>query len=120
MHKGRHRFDVPSSERVKAHSKKDTARWCKGIVGREHIKEWLQRAESYLHDWQTLTCINCDKQFDSRWPCRDCGQFKCGGHREPFTRQRRKYPHESMGAPANECYGPRFREGTSYRRRRDG
>lgn len=110
MHRAKHKLSSSDDEHVKAHSKKDTVRWCKGVEGREHVKEWLQRAESYLHDWQTLTCLNCGKTFDSRWPCRECGQFKCGGHREPFIRQHRKYPRQMSAS---------FRQGTGYRKQRD-
>ena len=108
----------PDAVAHKQPGKKDTKRWCKGKVGREHVKEWQVRHEFYLHDLQYLLCINCGKVFDYRYPCTECGEFKCGGHREPFHRQRRKYPHVPMGPPLSERHGTRFREGTSYRRKR--
>jgi hypothetical protein len=69
--------------------KKDTKRWCRGKVGREHEKKWVKnsRFDHYATTrvksvgWWTLTCSVCRKEFDY---CTDWigtkNRCKCGQH----------------------------------------
>lgn len=51
--------------------KKDTKRWCRGKVGREHITECrkgkeLKCAPSYCREqWRILICKVCGKELDN-------------------------------------------------------
>lgn len=76
---------------VKPKSKKDTKKWCKGKVGREHVPELTKQSwandrtcappERWMlqlmptrnwrcyHQW---VCANCGKVLDRWLPARDC------------------------------------------------
>jgi hypothetical protein len=95
----------PDAKTVSTPAKKDTIKWCKGIVGREHVKEWKPRPEPYLKDCRELVCINCEKKFDyfySGWSksenhncgaCFDCLPcLKCKKPGRDCKGHRRKYP----------------------------
>lgn len=72
-------------------NRKDTKRWCKGVPGREHIKEWIMRPDTLLPSGNKIaygsyifTCTICGREFDYCWPVfigfttkRVC---KCGHH----------------------------------------
>ena len=75
-------------------NKKDTRRWCKGVVGREHVKEWksfadiphadrIVNGEHVFNDWFELVCTVCGKEFDccyfTEWR-RKRFTCKCGKH----------------------------------------
>jgi DNA-binding XRE family transcriptional regulator len=59
-------------EKVKSHSRKDTKRWCKGKVGREH--EYQRRPKEFQWnphcrpirktDQVWVMCVNCGRQKD--------------------------------------------------------
>jgi hypothetical protein len=42
--------------------KKDTKRWCKGVVGREHVTEWKNKYPSFRQCIHVLTCKTCGKE----------------------------------------------------------
>lgn len=52
----------PLPEQPKFHSKKDTKKWCKGVVGREHDYEYqFPHGDSW--EWRLVPiCVNCGKQ----------------------------------------------------------
>lgn len=66
------------SVRPPAPSKKNTKKWCRGKVGREHkpvcvpYDEWENRPEGseFAKDWKLLVCSECEKQLDYWWPTR--------------------------------------------------
>jgi len=43
-------------------SKKNTKKWCRGKIGKEHTGEW--RDKGYCH---ILTCTKCGKHLDYKW-----------------------------------------------------
>lgn len=55
-------------------SKKDTKRWCRGRVGREHKPECRTYSEhkrvGYGPDWRLLICAECGKELDRYMPIR--------------------------------------------------
>src|SRR5258706_3641772 len=115
-----------------APGRKDTKRWCKGIISREHqFSEPIPRWEG--SSWADKICQNCGKKElinlrpgESPWrtghsadvvcsgcydclPCKKCGLpgRDCKGHR-------RKFPHVPMGRdPRTDA---EYRQGTSYRK----
>ena len=68
--------DIP-----KRGSRKDTRRWCRGKVGREHRYEWVEshRWASGNSGWKDLKCVECGrlKDFCSGW----LSGCKCGAHK---------------------------------------
>lgn len=68
-------------------NKKDTKRWCRGVPGREHRKEWVldQRYQCFPYRdmrWFSYRCTVCEKEFDY---CYASGRIfskvcKCGNH----------------------------------------
>lgn len=61
--------------------KKDTKRWCRGVVGRAHKPEWRlwkYRSLGLMRNWRELTCTVCERKLmtsrnpaewkDPRWP----------------------------------------------------
>lgn len=53
-------------------SKKNTKRWCRGVVGREHDAEWQSYVErkhcqglffEALKHWSVLVCKSCGKEI---------------------------------------------------------
>lgn len=55
-------------EQSKKRSKKNTRKWCKGVVGREHDFEWqIYRG---WQDWKVQVCNNCGKhgKHDFKFP----------------------------------------------------
>jgi hypothetical protein len=75
--------DIPETPRSRP--RKDTKRWCRGIVGREHRKRWVstlelsgflrtpqQKAqfaeENRRWHWQQEVCEICGRQFRLRNP----------------------------------------------------
>lgn len=66
------RGDLPPKPRVG--NKKDTKRWCKGVVGREHKLQCV-RYQEYKNsaigkDWRLLLCTECRKELDYWYPMR--------------------------------------------------
>ena len=57
-------------------SRKDTKRWCKGIVGREHKAEW-QENRRYPWGWYAFVCTACRKELDY------CRPIKWSGGKDP-------------------------------------
>lgn len=51
-------------------SKKDTKRWCRGVVGREHEPECRLSKYSFAQEWRDLVCKKCGKELDWWWPSR--------------------------------------------------
>ena len=47
-------------------SKKDTKKWCRGVVGREH--ELVCKEHNQLKSWRVLGCVKCGKQLDYWFP----------------------------------------------------
>ena len=53
-------------------SSKDTRRWCRGVVGREHDKQWTPDTERHVYSrlglpyYEVLRCVNCRKEFERR------------------------------------------------------
>lgn len=47
-------------------SKKNTKKWCRGVVGREHQPEC--RDDNRIKDWKVLTCSACGKHLDYYYP----------------------------------------------------
>jgi hypothetical protein len=75
--------DVPAEP--KRQSKKNTKRWCRGKVGREHRMEWIHdkkhdwgQARPPESGWWTYRCAECLKHFDYCWPIAQ--KCKCGQH----------------------------------------
>jgi hypothetical protein len=67
------RRTVVPSIRPQGGSKRNTKRWCRGVVGREHTPvctdyNELKRA-TYAKDWKVLVCTTCGKELDNYWPC---------------------------------------------------
>lgn len=60
------RHEKTPSEIAPHRSKKNTRRWCKGHVGREHTPVW-RNYKSYGH-WRMLVCTTCGKQLDHDFP----------------------------------------------------
>lgn len=52
--------------RAPSGSKKDTKRWCKGHVGREH--KLICVTDSFFKDRHILRCETCGKKLDFWWP----------------------------------------------------
>lgn len=55
-------------------SRRDTKKWCRGVVGREHTPEATNYTElkrlTYCEGWQVLVCTTCKKELDHYWPSR--------------------------------------------------
>lgn len=53
-------------------SSKDTKRWCRGVVGREHqpqCVDWAKHTRSTLKvEWRVLVCTACKKQLAYYFP----------------------------------------------------
>lgn len=55
--------------------KKDTKRWCKGVVGREHQGEWVKHeyemtvagTRKIIWLWNVKKCKVCGKQLEYDW-----------------------------------------------------
>lgn len=56
---------VPETPGPGKGSRKDTKRWCKGKVGREHVGVCMNRYEKYLIEWRELVCKNCGRRLDT-------------------------------------------------------
>lgn len=60
--------------RAPGRSNKDTKRWCRGKVGREHKPEcvdynkWKNQASNFATGWKVLLCSECGKELDYYWP----------------------------------------------------
>lgn len=55
-------------ETPKHRSKKNTRRWCKGKVGREHIPVWIKNNKYAMikdAEWLDYVCQDCKKVLDS-------------------------------------------------------
>jgi hypothetical protein len=62
------------SEVGKHRSSKNTRRWCKGVVGREHKPECVPHGEqSRGYDWRNWQCTACGKVLAHYWPLRLTG-----------------------------------------------
>lgn len=59
---------------------RDTKRWCKGVEGREHQKQWIPSHK--LRDWYDLKCTACEKQFDYCSGFFKTDRCKCGHHKQ--------------------------------------
>lgn len=70
------RHSPVSYEVVKRKSKKDTKRWCKGVIGVEH--EWEKITPRNVYKGMRLNvCRKCGKQDATtmEFLCRDCGEW---------------------------------------------
>lgn len=47
-------------------SRKNTKRWCRGVVGREHVPVCI--ADNRFKDWRILACKQCKRHLDRWWP----------------------------------------------------
>lgn len=71
------RQDKPPDAHRPVSGKKDTRRWCKGIVGREHKPECMNyaklagRVTSLSAEWRILACSVCGKELDHYYPWPD-------------------------------------------------
>lgn len=59
--------------RPQSGSSKDTKRWCRGVVGREHLPTCVDfadvKGEVYRkYGWKVLRCSVCSKHLDYYWP----------------------------------------------------
>ena len=59
-------------------SKKNKKRWCRGKPGVEHDKVWVKKVR-YNHDFWTLLCKNCGREFDIWFDGKICGKPKPEG-----------------------------------------
>lgn len=59
----KHAPPLEEVERTSPSKRKDTKKWCKGKVGREHNYEWGDDNYGSLH-YRTLRCLNCGKIKD--------------------------------------------------------
>lgn len=59
-------MDDQDNEIPKHRSKKNTKRWCKGKVGKEHQPVWVGRQDR-LSIWLKYTCQECGKILDHWW-----------------------------------------------------
>lgn len=53
-------------------NKKNTKRWCKGKVGREHKPEcrvYSHAPRGLSINWRVLVCAGCGKHMDFYFPC---------------------------------------------------
>jgi hypothetical protein len=78
-----YRHSPVSSKTVRKGAKKDTERWCKGVVGREH--EWERAVPKNIGIYLTLrrdVCKNCNKQNHrtTEYLCNGCGEWTEIGH----------------------------------------
>lgn len=52
--------------------RKNTSRWCKGKVGREHVYAWHPMTEAkrmtYMDGWDVEVCDNCGRNRNWRHP----------------------------------------------------
>lgn len=48
--------------------KKHTVRWCKGVVGREHITKQVPWPAAPRSGWIVDLCLRCGKQLNLRRP----------------------------------------------------
>ena len=55
----------PVDFRGKYKSKKDTNRWCKGKVGREHQFKEVEEYSFSIFLWSVLKCTNCNKKVNT-------------------------------------------------------
>lgn len=62
-------FVLPPEE-TKHQSKKDTKKWCKGKVGREHDSVCVRDAGNFAGPSYTLLCKVCKKKLDWWWNSR--------------------------------------------------
>lgn len=53
--------------RAPASNKKDTRKWCRGKVGREHKLACTDH--NSIKGWKILACTECGKHIDYYWPC---------------------------------------------------
>lgn len=63
-------------------SRKDTKRWCKGKVGREHAYRWILspiRFGTQPPSWWEELCETCGRK--ARWCTRGFKECICGHHR---------------------------------------
>lgn len=54
-------------------NKKDTKKWCRGVIGREHTPQCVsfaehRRAPWARPHWRILICSECKKELDRYWP----------------------------------------------------
>ena len=73
--------EEPETNRHMGDQKKNTKKWCKGKVGREHdiVHQVRQRSYGTLH---VDVCQRCQKEFKTYWPgwrrnstnCAKCGK----------------------------------------------
>lgn len=53
-------------------SKKDTKKWCRGVVGREHSPQCRSYNETknykLSNEWKILVCTKCGKHLDYYFP----------------------------------------------------
>ena len=52
--------------RAPSSNKKDTKKWCRGRVGREHKLACI--GHNRIKDWKILACTECGKHMDHYWP----------------------------------------------------
>jgi hypothetical protein len=60
-------------------NKKNTKRWCKGKVGREHKPEcrnYSDHLSAFGGSWRILACAGCGKHLDYYYPLSWCKQAK--------------------------------------------
>ena len=68
------RQDKPPDDHRPVAAKKDTRRWCKGVVGREHkpvcmpYGKGVIRSLSVTQCWRVLACSVCGKELESYTP----------------------------------------------------
>jgi DNA-binding XRE family transcriptional regulator len=72
MHRSRRKLKNKEREEPKEFNIRDTRRWCKGVMGREHDYRWLPAAgyrRSHITDlvWtEEKRCTNCHKIAETR------------------------------------------------------
>lgn len=72
----------PEPQVGKHRSSKNTRKWCKGKVGKEHKGIWVVESNRTTPRWFTLVCENCNKHLDYCWPfSHRIVKCKCGFHK---------------------------------------
>ena len=79
-------------ETPKHRSKKNTNRWCKGKVGREHIPVWIKNNKyEFVKDaeWLDYACQECKKVIDSwySWKQTNKSEKPTVGSTEPLKKE---------------------------------
>lgn len=69
----------PGTQVAKHSSKKDTRKWCRGKIGREHKPRWVSDHNKHYSSASIYECSVCKKHIEYCWPWGK-SKCKCGLH----------------------------------------